>query len=710
MAVQEHQASSGTCIPTLVAAGKVLRVLVVEDNPVHARMIERWLENVRGLAGTQYMVRVAGSIAAVRQLLAHEQFDAIVLDLVLPDCPREETLQQIRALSSAPVVVLSSVQEEGVALNLLREGAQDYLVKGQVDPDRLQRSIRYAVQRHQLEEELRRQNQALRALSECNYVVGHAESEAELYAEVCKVVVRRAGYRFAWIGLVRHGVPPRVEPCAWDGFAPSYLEKISITLDDAPTGKGPAARAVRYGRPQGVQDVLTDPDFEPWRDRAVAHGYRSLVAVPICVQDQNIGVLCVYSEHVNAFDAKAAELIEELGTNLAVGVDRIRAEQERRRAEAERRLAESRFRLLAEVSPIGVAYGLADGGCVYLNDRACQLLGRPRHELLGHGWKRFIYEEDRPRLVEEWRVWETAPFESTEFRFVQQTGAVIWVNLQLAAVRSAEGSGLAVVATITDVTARRRAEEAVEKLTRDLERLVAERTRQLEHALRELEAFNHSLAHDIRAPLRRMIAYCELLKLRCGEHVPEQARHYVNLVRSNAAHLDRLVEDLVNLARVRTHRLEYREVDVSKVCTQVLRTLEEAEPERRVDWRVEPGLRACADPYLLEVALSNLLENAWKYTRGREVARIEVGGMNVDGNVTFYVRDNGCGFDPSFAEQIFTPFTRLHRADEFEGTGIGLATVQRIIARHNGRVWAESTPGEGATFYLLLPPGPGRNG
>ncbi len=692
--VSEHRARS-------------LRVLVVEDNPIYARLVQHWLEDAVDPLGYQYVVTIAGTMESACTFLGQATFDAIILDLMLPDCAPEQSLATVRAVSQAPVVVLSSLREEQMAMDALRQGAQDYLVKGQVDGDSLQRSVRYAVQRFALEHELRRQNQALRALSECNEFVGTAESEEALYTRVCQVIVHRGGYRFAWIGLVNEGSPPYLEPAAWYGFGESYLRGIQITLDDAPTGRGPAARAVRQGKSQTVSDVSVDPDFAPWRERALHHGYRSLIALPILLQGQAIGALCVYSEQPNAFGSPAAEMLDKLVTNLAVGIERLRAQAARDHAERERRQAEGRFRMLAEVSPVGVVCAAADGSCLYMNDRACQILGWPRNELLGHGWKRFVHEEDRIRLLQEREAWLGAPVMEAEFRFLRATGEVAWIGLHLAVGQRPEAQRSLFVGTLTDVTARRRAEEALEQVTRNLEKMVIERTRQFENALQELESFNHSLAHDIRAPLRRVVAYCELLKLRCGPQLPEQAQNYVDLIRSNAAHLDRLVEDLLNLARVRTHPLRCREVDLSELCARILRSLQESQPDRQVESIIARGVKVWADPNLIEVALANLLGNAWKYTNMRAAARIEFGVDSSEAGPVYFVRDNGCGFEARLGEELFKPFTRLPGSEVFEGTGIGLATVQRVVARHGGRVWAVGSPGSGATFYFTLPPPPG---
>jgi signal transduction histidine kinase len=257
--------------------------------------------------------------------------------------------------------------------------------------------------------------------------------------------------------------------------------------------------------------------------------------------------------------------------------------------------------------------------------------------------------------------------------------------------------------TLASAIERCAAEEQLERARRSLEALVAERTRQLALSNRELEAFSYSVSHDLREPLRAIHGFSSLLAQRLGDRVPD-ALPLLDSVRSSAARLGRLIDDLLDLSRVQRADLARTRVDLSALAGQMLAERARAEPGRTVEWTVQPGIVCHGDATLLQTLLQNLLANAWKFTAGKPTARIEVTRQGEAGAVC--VRDNGAGFDMAYAAKLFRPFERLHTAAEFAGTGIGLATVARIVERHGGRAWAEGRPGHGASFYFTLGPEP----
>jgi PAS domain S-box-containing protein len=320
-----------------------------------------------------------------------------------------------------------------------------------------------------------------------------------------------------------------------------------------------------------------------------------------------------------------------------------------------------------------------------------------------------IHPEDRERVRQEAEAADAGRRSSIlEYRLRHARGEWIWVLEKGAAVRDEHGELVGFEGFVSDISDRVRAEEEVRALNITLERRVAERTGALLGANRELEAFSYSVSHDLRAPLGAIRGFADALMESCGARLDPADRHYLERIRAGGARMDALIDDMLSLSRISRADLVAVDVDVSALALEVLGEMCEREPVTRSRFHIQPGMRARADTRLLRIALTNLIGNAWKFSTGREEIVIEVGQLGNDGLAsTFFVRDEGAGFDPAHSQKLFGTFQRLHTQSEFPGTGIGLATVRRVIERHGGRVWAEGAVGKGATFYFTLPKAPG---
>ena len=246
------------------------------------------------------------------------------------------------------------------------------------------------------------------------------------------------------------------------------------------------------------------------------------------------------------------------------------------------------------------------------------------------------------------------------------------------------------------------AEKEVRRLNEHLTQIVDERTSELAAANRELEAFAYTVSHDLRAPLRTMEGFSQAVQEDYADSLDETGKDFLQRIRAAAIQMETLIDDILTLSKVTRADINRQEVDFTKMVEEVTIELQTGEPEREVDMVIANCITTRGDPRLMRSVLINLLGNAWKFTRLNDDAKIEFGCVEKDEEIVYFVRDNGAGFDQKFADKLFKPFQRLHRTDEFEGTGIGLATVDRVIRKHGGRIWAEGIVGEGSTFYFTL--------
>jgi PAS domain S-box-containing protein len=391
------------------------------------------------------------------------------------------------------------------------------------------------------------------------------------------------------------------------------------------------------------------------------------------------------------FEARVAPTIEGGAYVL------VRDTSARRTAEMRLMESEARFRTMADSAPVMIWMAGTDSRCGFFNSRWLEFSGRALEEELGEGWAEGVHPEDFQQCIQVYMdAFVARRAFRMEYRLRRADGAYRWILDQGTPRFEVSGAFAGYIGSCVDVTEMREANDALTRLAGDLERRVDERTE-------ELESFTYSVSHDLRAPLRAIHGFGGALLDDAGESLDGRSREHLDRIRAASERMSEMIDGLLRLSRIGRTEIRREPVDLGALSERVVARLREAEPMRDVDFSVEGGLLAEADRGLVEIALENLLGNAWKFTSARPRARIEVGGSSLpDGKRSFYVRDDGAGFDMAYASHLFQAFQRLHGQMEFPGHGIGLATVHRVVQRHGGRIWAEGKVGGGATFHFTL--------
>lgn len=435
-----------------------------------------------------------------------------------------------------------------------------------------------------LTEELRAAQEVARvarlyaALIEINEAIVRVRTPGELFDEVPRILVETGGFRMAWVGL-RKEDPSRVVVVARHGDDTDYLDDIEVRVDDRPESLEPTSRAIREGRAQVCNDLLSEPSTLPWNNRGTRASWRASAALPIRRKGLPVGALTVYALEAGYFGERERALLEETAADVSYALEHLDQVAETRRAEAE-----------------------------------------------------------------------------------------------------------------------------VRELNAELERRVAERTAQLETANRELEAFSYSVSHDLRAPLRAIEGFAGMIVEDASGALPEETLRRLDVIRANARRMSALIDALLGFARLGRHELRRDRVDMAELARSAFEeAVADSAARARIELRIGELPDAEGDASLLRQVWVNLLGNAAKYTAGRERPVVEVTAVPGEAATTYRVRDNGVGFDPRYVDKLFRVFERLHPPDAFEGTGIGLALVKRIVLRHGGAVSAEGREGEGASFSFSVP-------
>jgi PAS domain S-box-containing protein len=568
----------------------------------------------------------------------------ILVDLGLPDSKGLETALAVRARAKlTPIIIMTVLDDEETALKALQMDIQDYLVKGEINSTVLKRSIRYAIQRK-------------------------ADHEA----------LRLSEQRFASFML-------HLPAAAWmkdlQGrylFANAEAERIFAMPFAEFSGKSDGE----------FLSQETARQFREHDERVLAEG-ANLRTTEILRQADGVEHHSIVSKFlVPGPDGQAAYI-----AGVAFDIT------ERVRMEETLRLSEARFRALHDDNPVMIFTLDAEGTIISTNPACTKQLGYSADELKGQPVLKIFHEDDRTAVAEQLQVCLRNPDQvyRWQFRKIHKDGSLLWVDEIARAIYDLNGV-LDALVVCQDITEQKRVGEEIKRLNADL----TERAVELEELNRDLETFNYTVAHDLRQPLNVISIYSQAIKEICGDRLDEQCGGFLQETHDSTRRMNRLIEALLNFSSMARAELHKETVDLSAMAHEAAEELKLAEPARRVTFRFADGLSAVGDPNLLRLVFSNLFGNAWKYTGRLQEAVIEFGIAENNGKPAYFIRDNGLGFDMAYADKLFTPFQRLPGAEECRGFGIGLATVERVIRRHNGKVWAEGESGKGATIYFTL--------
>jgi len=368
------------------------------------------------------------------------------------------------------------------------------------------------------------------------------------------------------------------------------------------------------------------------------------------------------------------------------------------------RESEEKYRRIVDMANEGIWMLDKDIRTILVNNQMAEMLGYQVEEMTGQLVEAFMFEEDVPDNQRKMDNCRQGIAEHYERRFRCKDGQSLWTLVSATPVFDSEHHFNGTFAMFTDITERKRAEEEIHTLNIELEQRVRERTAQLEAANEELEAFSFHVAHDLRAPLLRVDGFIEILKEKTKDILDKKNQHCMTVISDSAKLMGTLIDDLLSFSRMGRQEMSRMTVDLEALAQEVIQEFEPETGSRIIHWRIANLPVVTGDRAMLRIVMVNLISNALKFTKLREQAEIELGCLpEREGEVVVFIRDNGVGFDMKYADKLFGVFQRLHRAEDFEGTGIGLASIRRIITRHGGRTWAEGEVDHGASVYFSLP-------
>jgi len=636
----------------MVSEIEKLEVLIIEDNTADVVLVKSYL-TAKFVNVKLKHVKTANEAVSVLSK-SKNKFNIILLDLSLPDKEGEELIKLIYGHAGyTPIIILTGYSNLVFSVKSLSMGISDYILKDEITPVLLQKSVLYSIQRHTYSLELKQ--------SRDNY--------SSLVDNIEQTVYRADTDKLFNMVFVS----PHIEQIT--GYPPDHF-----TNDNN-------CRYFKLIHPEDRKHVQQSIQTAVKENASWQLEYRLF--------HKNNSVRWVYEKGNTVY-------IEEVGKYFCDGF--ILDITGRKNIEEQLRIREEAFRGSFENAAIGMAISDANGKIQKVNNSLCKILGYSRRELVNQNFINLTHPQrlrDKLRNIIKLMQGEIDYFHSEE-KYTHKKGHDIWCILSVSVVRDKSGAPLNFIGQMTDITDKKNAELQLETLNLDLEKTIKERTKQLQLANKELETFSYSVSHDLRAPLRAIDGFSQAVLEDYSDKLDDTGRNYLTRVRTASQKLSKLIDEFLELARVSRVDIEPIKIDLSKIAKKITAMLEAGGPKRNAEIIIQEGMHTNADYQQMKIVLQNLLDNAWKYTSKNELTVIEFGCYQKNGHCVYFVKDNGAGFNMKYSDKLFLPFQRLHNNKDFPGSGVGLATVKRIIGRHNGEIWAESEENNGSAFYFTI--------
>jgi PAS domain S-box-containing protein len=703
-------------------------ILIVDDEPANLAVVADYLAN----SGFQVKVALTGETGL--ELARQVPPDLILLDVRLPGIDGFEVCRCLKAderTRAVPVIFMTIVNNMEEKIKGFDAGGVDYITKPFQEEELLAR-VRTHLHLRELTEQLEQKvaerteelntanallqrelakrkttDEELRRSEKYKEIQNQIAnifltiSDEDVYKEVLVVVLQAMKSKLGLFGFINADgdlVIPNMTREIWNECR---VPDRSMVFPQSTWGRSLWGRAIMEKRSFFSNGPFHTPEGHVHID--------SFLTVPIISGGETVGILSM-ADKEKGYTEKDRDLLESIAGYISpilnARLQNDRKEQERKMTEHALKESEALFRAAFENATVGICMVGMDGRFLNSNRKLFEILGYTNAELGRLRFNDITHDEDKDlgaMLVKQAVAGEINNI-NFEKRYLHKNGRIVWAHVSSTIIRNLAGEAQFFFSHIQDISLRKQVEEKFYKLNRKLEQRVRQRTAELEKVNKELEAFAYSVSHDLRTPLRHIDGFIELLQKKLGNAQDKQARHYMDAISEAAAKMGLLIDDFLSFSRVNRQTMEFRPVVLNPLVRDVIGELEHDTTGRTIHWRIDDLPVVSGHAAMLRIVLANLIENAVKFTRPREKARIEIGSLpGRNSEAVIFVRDNGVGFDMAYGDKLFGVFQRLHRTDEFEGTGIGLANVRRIITRHGGRTWAEGVPDRGATFYFTLP-------